>query len=121
MKNKMKPEVNERVKQTIRDIIKAYWDGEGSNTYTFCVLTYICLFTMASFTKVFGRNLEHGSMEQLNFLATCAIITVIEFILLYIFYSICKKQGNKEIFIKIMNYLAIATTILTILLNVLKI
>ena len=115
--NKLTPEEQRRVKETFREIVKKYWDGEGSNTYSFCVLLYICLFTMILSSRLFGGNILYGSEEYSAFLGILAIFSIIEFIILYIFYSICKKRGYKEIFIKIMNYLAIITTIVTFITN----
>lgn len=54
------------------------------------------------------------------FLGILAIFSIIEFVILYLFYSKCQKQGNKEIFIKIMNYFALITTVLVLISKVIN-
>lgn len=109
-----------RIIEVIKDLIKQYWEGEGSNTYAFCIDLYICMFTMASVSKLFKGNLSYGSQEHALFVAILAGFAIVEFIVLFLFYSLCKKKGYKSIYLKIMNYLAIVTTVLTIILNIIK-
>lgn len=78
------------------------------------------MFTMASVSKLFKGNLSYGSQEHALFVAILAGFSIVEFIVLFLFYSLCKKKGYKSIYLKIMNYLAIVTTVLTIILNIIK-
>lgn len=118
MKNNRQSEHNKRALAVAKDLITQYWEGEGSNTYTFCVDTYICLFTTIAVSKLFRGNVSYGSEEHAIYLAILAGSAILEFIILYLFFAICKKNGYRSTYIKIMNYLALFTTILTIILNI---
>ena len=115
MSRKISSEEKRRVKETARSIIKKYWDGEGSSTYAFCIILYDCMLTLSLVSKTIVQNIVYGTEEYSLYLGILAIIAIVDFVILDIIFEKCKKKGQKEIYIKIITFLAIALSILEII------
>lgn len=115
MTRKISSEEKRRVKETARSIIKKYWDGEGSSTYAFCIILYDCMLTLSLVSKTIVQNIVYGTEEYSLYLGILAIIAIVDFVILDIIFEKCKKKGQKEIYIKIITFLAIALSILEII------